>query len=314
MCFLHIKWTTQDHPWPRSLEFKIGFQKSCVIEQSHCLERSFDLGIASLLFFWDLTKKWCFCLKCIIYIISVWQGFPTRQPPTSTKKHGHTTGHGPWEFLPLSGAILGLDVCIRKPLDTRPGLVSAFGGRGTNPLKKWRPSKDVWPYDAYMVICWLYIYTCIYAYICHFKWPYHAHTAVCHKIRGHVRDVWYGFGEVINEGSPNLMIFQVFFSIPKLICFFIGSNCKTHSYRSGPKWWVLPWRPLNPLSLRCSLQIMFLIYFDVVWIVIDLAWSGGIRSRFGNVAVEWTSSEQLFDTFSVSAWQLIYSTSPQHVL
>ena len=45
---------------------------------------------------------------------------------------------------------------------------------------------------------------------------------------------------------------------------------------------------------------MFLIYFDVVWIVIDLAWSGGIKSRFGYVTVEWTSIEQLFDTFSVA--------------
>ena len=35
--------------------------------------------------------------------------------------------------------------------------------------KEGRPRMSVWPYDAYMIICWLYIYTCIYAYICHFK-------------------------------------------------------------------------------------------------------------------------------------------------
>ena len=148
----------------------MDFKKSCFIEQSHCLERSFDWEL-HLSFFWDLTKKWCFCLKFkvhYLYHISLTRVSQKDNPRHLQKNMAIplATGHG---FLPLSGAILGLDVCIRKPLDTRP-LASAFGGRGRNP-KKGRPSKDVWPYDAYMIICWLYIYTCIYAlaYICHFK-------------------------------------------------------------------------------------------------------------------------------------------------
>ncbi len=88
------------------------------------------------------------------------------------KKYGHAHGHG-HGFPTLSGAILGLDVCIRKPLDTWL-LASAFGGRGRNQKREGRQRTyghvmpiPIWSYDDYICIIYIYIHV-ICAYICHF--------------------------------------------------------------------------------------------------------------------------------------------------
>ena len=63
---------------------------------------------------------------------------------------------------PLVRCHLGVGRLHPKALGYSAGLGVSVWGKRNEPLKKGRPSKDVWPYDAYMVICWLYIYTHVY--------------------------------------------------------------------------------------------------------------------------------------------------------